>query len=89
MTKRKREEESDDLPLYAPVVEGLATPVAQSVGDQEELVPVGQAAHEDRSRDTTEDAEADTSAAKGGEFGPFWALLAHAGYTVWGADPLE
>ena len=41
MTKRKREEESDELPSYALVLEELATPVAQSVGDQEELGPVG------------------------------------------------
>ena len=89
MTKRKREEESDELPSYALVLEELATPVAQSVGDQEELGPVGQATHEDRSWYTVENAEADTSAAKEGEFGPFWALLAHAGYTVWGVGPLE
>ena len=89
MTKRKREGESDELPSYAPVLEELATPVTQSVDDQEELGPSGQAAHEDRSRYTVENAEADTSATKEGEFGPFWALLAHAGYTVWGAGPLE
>ena len=89
MTKRKREKESDELPLHAPVLEELATPVAQSVGDQEGLGPVGQAAHEDRSQHLVEDGEADTSAAREGAFGPFWPLLAHAGYTVWGAGPLD
>ena len=88
MTKRKREEESDELPSNAQAPGGSDNPLAQSADDQEELVPVGQTASEGRSRDTTEYPEADTSAAKEGEFGPFWALLAHAGYTVWGVGPL-
>lgn len=83
MTKRKWEEESEVLQPNAPVAEGLAIPASQFVGDQEELVPVGQVIPEERSQDTTEDPESATSAAKRGELGPFWELLAQAGYTIW------
>ena len=45
--------------------------------------PVGQPAYVGEPGHSAEVALDDTSAAKEGRFGPFWALLARAGYTIW------
>ena len=37
----------------------------------------------DTSQAVDDVADTATAAAKEGEYGPFWALLAHAGYTIW------
>ena len=37
----------------------------------------------DTSQAADDVADAATSTAKEGEYGPFWSLLAHAGYTIW------
>ena len=68
--------------------EGVTT--ATSATDEDELLTCTQVATiatsavpVDTSHNYDEVADAATSAAKEGEYGPLWALLAHAGYTIW------
>lgn len=78
MTKRKRE--APEL-LESPT--SPAVPNQQPSACQEASLPTGQSTYVDVPLIPSEVATDATSAAEEGAYGPFWALLAQAGYTVW------
>ena len=84
MTKHKWEEIEQ---LESPTADdGSSSPPLPN--QQPGVVPqssnqVGQPAYVGESGHSDEVALDDTSTAREGRFGPFWALLAQAGYTVW------
>lgn len=78
MTKRKWEITE---PLESP--SNAAVPSQHPLVCQEVSPPVGLSAHMDAPLRSSEVATCATSAVEEGAYGPFWVLLAQAGYTVW------
>lgn len=84
MTKRKWAEIDQ---LESPPTEEALTcpssPIQQLGVGHQSSVTVVHSAYVAEPKPSADVASDDTSAALEGKFGPFWALLASAGYTVW------
>ena len=84
MAKRKRSEnELTEPPSGNEGVSSAAASEEKSAVNKEGLIPIGKPFHVDKTPTSEELAPADVAVEEELGYGPFWALLVRAGYTLW------